>query len=192
MADTELKNDLLRGAAQQVEAGLTPENRANYLKVVVMGLNVGLNGGKDGALASLRDSKDVVSDCALGAVNLIQLLKMNSQGTMPEQAAAPAGFTLMLVALDFAASAGLIEIDMETIVRATHLYTNQAFKVNGITPQMLARMGVDTQGVMENPGQLELLRRRAGVVRDPGASTPVAAVPPPRNRAERRRQARRR
>lgn len=187
---TPLKNKLLRALEQQLEATLTPENRPNYLKTVVNGLRIGLNNGPKGVLASLRDSKDPVKDCALGAVNLVQLLRIQSQGTMPVQAMAPAAMTLMLNALDFAEQAGLVEIDNEAIVRATRIFTNQIFAVLGVTPQMLTQAAGGVHGIAENSTQMEMIKRRAGVVRDPLASTPVQEVAP-RNRAERRRQGRR-
>lgn len=192
---TPLKNKLLRGLEQQIEAILTPENRPNYLKTVVNGLRVGLNNGAKGLLATLRDSADPVKDCALGAVNLVQLLRIQSQGTMPVQAMAAAAMTLMLNALDFAEQAGLVEIGNEQIVRATQIFSNQIFNVQGITPQMLTRLAGAVHGVSEDPTKMEMIRRRAGVVRDPRASLPVEApLAPtvPRNRAERRRQRRRR
>lgn len=185
-----LKNQLLRDLEQQIEATLTPENRENYMKIVVRGLQIGLRNGPKGLLATLGDSRDPVSDCALGAVNLVQLLRLDSQGTMPVQAMAPAAFTLMLNALDFAESAGLVDVDNETIVRATHLYTNTIFKVLGVTSGMLTKGAAAVQGVADNPGQMEMIKRRAGLVRDPQASTPVEGIAP-RNRAERRRLRRR-
>jgi hypothetical protein len=190
---TPLKNPTLRGIEQQIEASLAPENRQNFMKVVVWGMSVGLSGGPKGLLATLRDSKDPVSDCALGAVNLVQMLRLQSQGTMPVQAMVPAAMVLMLNALDFAERARLAEIDNEQIVRATHIFTNQIFAVLGITPQMVHRTASAVQGFIEDPAKLELIRRRAGVVRDPRASLPVevpAAAPAP-NRAARRRQRRR-
>jgi hypothetical protein len=186
-----LKNKLLRDLEKQIEASLTPENWPNYMKTVVNGLRVGLNGGPKGLLATLRDSADPVKDCALGAVNLVQLLRIQSQGTMPVQAAAPASMTLMLNALDFAEQAGLAEIGTEQIVRATRIFSNQIFTVLGITPQMLTKAAGAVHEVSEDPAKMEMVRRRAGVVRDPRSSTPVATAAP-RNRAERRRQRRRR
>lgn len=191
---TPLKNKLLRALEQQLEATLTPENRPNYLKTVVNGLRVGLNNGPKGVLATLRDSQDPVKDCALGAVNLVQMLRIQSQGTMPVQAMAPAAMTLMLNALDFAEQAGLVKVDTPAIVRATNIFTNQIFAVLGITPKMLTQAAGAVHGIAEDPTKMEAIKRRAGVVRDPAASTPVQEVAPaaPRNRAERRRMKRRR
>lgn len=186
---TPLKNKLLQGTEQSIEASLTPVNRANYMKIVVAGLKIGLKDGLQGIMASLRDSQDPVNDCALGAVNLVQMLRLQSQGTMPDQAMAPAAMTLMLHALDFAEQAGILTVDMEVLTRATRLYTNQIFKVRGITPQMLTKAAGAVREVADSPEKMEMVKRRAGVVRDPRASSPVEAMP--RNRAERRRLRRR-
>jgi len=187
-----LKNPILKGAEESVEAGLTPKNRDNYLKALNWGTTVGLQDGTKGAFASLKRSKDPVSDSALAAVNVMQILRMESQGTLPPQAMAPAAYVLMLQALDFAESVGVLKVDMEALTRATHIYTNHIFKVSNLSPQMLINAGKQVHGVLESPAKLELVQRYAGTVRDPRASTPVEMPPPaPRNRAERRRQGRR-
>ena len=187
-----LKNKILKGAQEAVERNLTTLNRKNYDKIVDWGLEVGLQQGKDGILASVRESKDPIRDCALGAVNLVQVLRVQGQGTMPEQAFAPGAFVLMLYALDFAANIRVVKVDMPAFTRATHIYTNQVFKMFGVKPQKLVDMANQTYDVMDHPGKFELVQRHAGTVRDPMASVPVdVSMIAPRNRAERRRAGRR-
>ena len=66
-----LNNKILQSAEQQVEAGLTPENRADYLKIVVAGMRVGTHDGGKAVNNRLRTSNDPVRDCALGAINTV-------------------------------------------------------------------------------------------------------------------------
>ena len=96
-----LSNNILQAAEKKLESQLTPENHQDYLKVVVAGLKVALQKGPDSAMAALRNSKDPINDCAIGAINLCLLMRKQSRGTMPVKAMVPAAMTLMLHALDF-------------------------------------------------------------------------------------------
>lgn len=184
-----LKNKLLRDIEQKLEAGLTPEAKQEYLRVVTAGLKLALHRGPEGILAGLRDRPDPVNDCALGAVNVVQLLRLKSQGTMPSRAMVPAAMMLMLQALDFAEQAGILTVDQAVLVRATKVFTNTIFGAFQITPDQIDKAAKMTGGVVENDTKLEAVRRRAGLVRDPRAGTPTLAdAPAPRNRAERRRR----
>ena len=64
-----LTNNVLEAAEQKIESNLVPNNRANYMKIVVAGMKIGLAKGPDSMLAKLHNSKDPVNDCAKGAVN---------------------------------------------------------------------------------------------------------------------------
>ena len=189
-----LKNRLLRDIEQKLEAGLIPEAKQEYLKVVVAGMKLALNKGPEGILAGLRDRPDPVHDAALGAVNIVQLLRLQSQGTMPPRAMIPAAMALMLQALDFAEQAGIVRIDQSVLVRATKVFTNTIFAAFKITPQQINEAARMTGRVVDSDGKMEAIQRRAGLVRDPRAGTPTIlpeAMMPPRNRAERRRRRRR-
>ena len=122
-----LNNKLLQVAELKIERNLTPQNRANYMKVVVAGMNVLLRGGPKSILAKLKGRQDPVSDCAIGAVNLVLILRKESKGVMPLKAMIPAGMTLMLKALDFANSLGQVKIGTAELDRATHIFTNTLF-----------------------------------------------------------------
>lgn len=170
-----LNNKILNVAEQKIENQLTPEVRHDYLKVVVAGMHAGLANGPKSMMASLKDSKDPVKDCAFGAINLCVLLMKQSRNTMPMKAMVPAAFTLMLLALDSAERMGKIKVTSELLVQATHYYTNQIFKVLNITPQMLQTAAGKLHTITKDPTNLENMKRRAGVVRDPRASTPTEA-----------------
>lgn len=172
--------DLLKATQQRIEAGLTPQNRADYERVVVAGMKMALSGGVDSIIAGLKDSSDPVSDCATGAVNIVLYLRQQSRDTMPPQALVPAAMTLMLNALEFANRAGIIKVGRDDLVRGTRLFTNrimQAFKVDS---KRLAAMGQAVDRIASDPAQMDLLARRAGIVRDPRASIPVTPPGQPR------------
>lgn len=169
------KNKILLAAEMKIESQLEPSVRADYQKVVVAGLHAGLSGGPKSILASLKDSKDPIKDCAMGAINLAVLLMKQSRNTMPMKAMVPAAATLMFLALDSAERMGVIKITNEVVAQATHYYTNHIFKVLNISPQMLHTAAGNLHKITSNPTNMEELRRRAGIVRDPRASLPTEA-----------------
>ncbi len=114
-----------------------------------------------------------MKDCALGAVNLVQLLRIQSQGTMPVQASGPGGDGLDVERASTSPSRpASSKSTMRKIVKATHIFTNQIFGVLGITPKMLTKAAGAAHGVSEDPAKMEMIRLRAGVVRDPRGKYP--------------------
>jgi hypothetical protein len=196
MTSSTLQNKTLRDVENAIEASFDSENaRKNYMKVLLIGMNMGLKGDSNSILSRLKNNRaDPISDCALVPVNLIQIMLVQSRGTLPPQAAIPAAMTMMLHALDFAEKAKIIKLTMSDIIRATHIYTNQVFKIFNIKPQQFMEMSRQVQVMTEDPAMMEQIKRHAGVVKHPGASEdlvfPTPAAPPPvavpRNRAERR------
>lgn len=168
-------NTLLVAAEKKIQQTLTPENREDYLKVVNAGLQLGLSGGKESIIAGIKDSKNPLDDCAKGAINVCLMLMKQSRNTMPVKAMIPASYTLMLNAMSVAERLGLIKADNETITKATHIWTNYLFKILRITPDMLKHFSKKLEGVVSDPANMELINRKAGVVRDANASTPTAA-----------------
>lgn len=181
-----LNNKLLQAAEAKIEAGLTPENRTDYLKIVVAGQRYALHGGLQGLLASLKGRPDPIRDCARGAVNIVGYLRMMSQGTMPVRAMVPAAMALMLQALDFADKARIVAVGRDELVRATRLFINDMTKAMGLTPDKLNQMAKLTQGVMEDPTKMEQVKLRAGLVRDPRAPQPTLPELPFPQRPNRR------
>lgn len=157
-----IENPLLKQAEQKVEASVgTGQARADYLKVVNAGMQVGLSKGPDGILAQLDKSQDPVRDCALGAVNLVfHVLPKISRGTLPERAMVPAAATLMFQALAFVDHAGIQAIGKPELDRAAHLFTNAAFQASGITMPMLDHAAGAVRRMTENPQQMAVVQRQ--------------------------------
>lgn len=168
-----LNNPLLAATEERIESQLTPATQQDYLKVVVSGMKVALEKGPDGILAGLLKSKDPVNDSVVGAINLCLLLRRQSRNTMPLKALVPAAMTLMLKALDFAEQNGMLKVDEPTLVKASHLFTDTVFKQFGITNNMLNTAAAKVKQIASDPGQLERVKRAAGVVKDPNASQPT-------------------
>lgn len=169
----ELSNPLLEMAEQKVESQLVPETRQNYMKIVVAGQHAALDGGPNSILATLKQSKDPVSDAAKGAVSLCLILRKQAHGIMPLKAMVPAAMTLMLKALDFADRAGIVKVGQPELVRATHIFTDFMFAKFGITKQGLANAGQKVYAITQDPQKMAAINLKAGVTVHPGAATPT-------------------
>lgn len=174
-----LSNPLLRAAEQKIEAGMQPDVRADYMKVVVAGLNVALAKGPDGFMGKLRQSQDPISDCARGAVSLMLIMRKEAKGVMPMKAGIPAALTLMFHGLQFLEQSKVLTIAEPEIDRATTIFTNTLFHRLGITPQMLQHATGRVHALMMDPASMELINRKAGLVKSPDASTPTPLPPGP-------------
>ena len=167
------QNDILTAAENKVESQLTPENKANYERIVVAGMKAALQGGPKGILASLRNSKDPVNDAAKGAVGLCVILYKESRGTMPLKAMVPAGLTLMLNALRFAQQLGILKVTQAMVVQATHTYVNTLFQVLHITPQMMQTAAQRVHALTQDPASMAKINMAAGFTKSPNAPAPT-------------------
>jgi hypothetical protein len=167
-----MNNKILGAAEAKIESSLTPENRADYNKVVTAGMKLALQKGPNGILGSLAQSKNPIPDAVNGAINLCGLLRKQSRGTMPVKAMVPAAMTLLLHALDFADKTGLVKIGTPELVQATHQFANEMFKRFKITAPMLHTAAAKVHAMTQDPGQMEKINRAAGTVKAPNASSP--------------------
>lgn len=164
-----VQNNILAAAEQKIESQLTAQNRANYMKIVVGGMKVALAKGPQGILGSLKQSKNPINDCAVGAVNLCLLMRKQARGTMPMKAMVPAGMTLMIHALDFADKTGIAKVGTQELVQATHIFTNHLFKQLGITPKAIHTAANNIHGIMQDPAKMAAINQKAGFTKHPNA-----------------------
>ncbi len=150
-----------------------PAMQEDYLKAVVSGMKIAAHGGAQGILSGLKNRKDPIADCGIGAVNLAVSMRMHSGNTMPIQAMIPASYTLMLQALSLVERMGLAKIGNDELEHATRAWSNRLFTALKISPAMLQQMASQTHGIMQDPAKMELLGRRAGILKDPRASEPT-------------------
>lgn len=175
--DAPLQNNILQAAEQKLESGLTPDNREDYLKVVVAGMRTALARGPQGMLARLRQSPDPIKAAADGAVSLVLMLRLQSRNTMPVKAMIPAGATLMFHALDFLDKSGAVKIGVNELAQATRIFGDRIMRAMGMTPQKLTALATKVHAVSQDPAQMDTLAKRTGVVRDPRASLPTPLPP---------------
>lgn len=171
--DGGLSNPLLRQAESQLEANLTPENKANYQKVVVAGLHIALQNGANGFMARLKNSRDPIGDAARGAASLVLIMRKQSRGIMPMKAAIPAGMTLLFHALDFCDRAKITKVAEPEIDRASTTFANFLFHKLGITPAMLQQAAGRVHALTQDPQAMSAINMKAGLLRHPDAATPT-------------------
>lgn len=179
-----LENDLLRATEQGIEAGLNPQTRVEYQRIVLAGIKIATKGGANGIMRNLRNQPDPVKACAIGAVNLVFLMFKTAQhqnGNMPEKAMVPACYTLMLQALDVAAKMELVEITPDIIATATKEATNRIMANMRITPDKLNMAASKVHAVTQNAQQMQAIKLKIGADRDPRAPTPTLPEAEPAN-----------
>ena len=175
---SELTNPLLQQAQDKIEAGLTPENRADYMKIVVAGLHIALDKGPNGLLASMAKSHDPIADAAKTAVSLVILMSRESKGVMPPKAMVPAALTLMLHALDFADRSKIVAIGEPELVRATHIFGDTVFARFGISKAGLANATQRVHALTQDSGAMTKIQMKAGLLKHPLAATPTPLPDP--------------
>lgn len=171
-----MRNKLLAATEEKIESNLFGRNRQDYLKAVNAGMKAALHGGTNSILAKLKDSKNPIHDSVVGAINLSLILRHQSRNTMPMKAMIPAATSLMLHALDFAESLGMVQIDKPELDEATHLLVNTLLKRLGITPNMLHTAAGKVHALMENPVAMERMKYQIGMTKSP--NSPVATPIP--------------
>lgn len=172
----ELSNPLLQQIEDQIEAGLTPETRANYMKIVVAGMHIALD--KNGSMmAQLAKAPDPIIGAAKGAVGLMLIMRKEAKGVMPMKAAVPAAMTLLLKALDFIDRSKIAQVGASELDRASRAFTDFLFARMGITKQGLATAAQKVHGLTQDPSAMHAMQMKAGLLRHPMAATPTPLPP---------------
>lgn len=172
-AQSTLTNPLLQETESRLEAGLLPPYRADYMKIVVAGLNIVLKGGASGFMAKLNTSKDPVADAARGAASLVLIMRKQAHGIMPMKAGIPAGMTLLLHGLDFIGRAGIMKIAEPELDRAVTIFTNTILHLQGITPSMIQNATAKVHQIVNDPASMAAIDLKTGATRHPMSAVPT-------------------
>lgn len=149
-----IQNTLLKQAEDRVEKTVPRAQRDNYLKIVVAGMKYALDKGPEGVLASLKDSKDPLSDSVHGAIGIVGGLRRNAKGTMPIAAMVPAAMTLMLHALDFAEKMKLITVTATELDNATHLFMDTIMPLLQVPKTKLDESLSQVHDILRDPDKM--------------------------------------
>lgn len=168
-----LSNPVLQRAEQQLETNLSPDNRDNYMRIVVAGMHIALDKGADGFMGRLRNSQDPIGDCARGAVALVLVMRKEARGVMPMKAMIPAGMTLLFHGLDFIDRAKIAKVGEAQLDKAASIFTNTMFAKLKITPAMLQHAAGRVHAITQDPEAMAKINLKAGITRHPMAATPT-------------------
>ena len=175
-----LSNPLLQQIESQIEAGLTPENRQNYLRIVTAGGHLA-NANNGAMLLQLSKAPDPIAAAAKGAVGLVLIMRKETQAPgkvpMPMKAAVPAAMTLMVNALDFISRSKIAPVGQPELERATHIFTDFLFARMGITKAGLASAAQKIHGLTQDPQSMQAIQMKAGLLKHPMAATPTPLPP---------------
>lgn len=172
-----MHNQLLAATEQEIEGNLYGKNRENVAKVVDAGMQSAFQGGPKSIAASLKNSKQPLHDCVVGAVNLAIILRKQSRNTMPIEAMVPGATILMLHAMDFAEQLGMLKADKPMLVQATHLLVNTLMHRLGVSPQMLHTAADKVHNLMRDPANVERMKYAAGMTKSPNSPVPTELPP---------------
>lgn len=173
-----IQDPVLKRAEAEIERRLLPDNRRDYMRVVVAGMKMGMAGGRRSLIARLGESKmPPLQEIAYGAVNVGLILFKESRYTMPVKALIPAAMTLMIKTMDFAEKSGhLPKVTPQMVDEATKIFMNYVLHRFNVPQAKLEYMARQVHSVVQDPHQVDILNRRAGLTRDPRLSGP--GVPP--------------
>lgn len=171
-------NALIKQAEMQIEKQLPPNVKEDYMKIVVSGMRVAMNNGANSILASLKQSKDPVTDVVKGAIAIVGLMRKESKGEMPMNALVPAAMTLVLHGLDAAERLGSLKVGKEELDRATELFADTFLPLVGVTKDRLGKLTEKVHGAINDPAQLAQLRQ-AQASKDAAPVAPPTAAPAP-------------
>lgn len=161
------KSPLLAQVEQKVEAGLTPTNRQDYMKIVVAGMKIVTNGGPQGLLQKLTASPNPLQTAVNGPINLIGYMGKSAKGKMPAKAMVPAAMTLMLHALDFLDRTGKLQITEDVVDQATKLFADGIMKAFNISQAQLQMVAQKAHGVTQDQAQLQQTQQHAAKFKAP-------------------------
>jgi hypothetical protein len=154
-----MKNQLLAQAEANIEKSVPADQQNAYARIMVAGMKVLFSQQTHGVMVEkLQESEDPLSDTGKGAVGLIMTLDKESKGTMRQnqpRAMAAAGAALMLNALDYLDSAGIVKIDKPEIDRATEIFLDALMPNMGLTSEKTQALMGKVQGVMADPEKMK-------------------------------------
>lgn len=139
-----MANGILGDAEKMVEDHVSPQFRRLYLQFIVAGMRAALaddEAGIFGSLATAPHNEEPLRDCATCAINLSRAVERDMVDEIPPTVLAAAALTLMLQALDFANTAGALNIDPLKLGMARQHFINEIFEEFGVSPQMVPPIG---------------------------------------------------
>ena len=147
-------NKLLMKAEAAIEAKVKPAQKNAFQRIVLAGLKVLYADKARKMVASeIKGGGDVAHAVGNGVAKLLGVLLSQSKGTMPMDAAIPAGSLLVCEALDFVEQAGVIKVDAAVLDAATQTMGASFLQLLGVTPEKLQGMMDKARTAKQQPAQ---------------------------------------
>ncbi len=131
----------LQQIVSQVEAKVPAEKREAYDRILTAGMKVMFSKESSNLVKQALDQPGSLGERAgKAAANLLMLLFMESEKSLPLDVGMLAAMVLMAHALDFAEKIGVGQVDNATIDEAAQNLSNEILKKIGVTPEQVAQM----------------------------------------------------
>lgn len=158
-----MENQLITQAQANVEKSVKPADQQNYQKIIQAGMKLlYIQQTHQMLMQGLDQEPDKIKAVAEGMVAILGLMFKESRNTMPPVPMIQAGMSLLLNVLDFLEQGGMIQVTADDLSRATQIYMDTLLPKLGITPQMMQNVMAKTQGVMQDPQKMALLKQNMG------------------------------
>lgn len=181
---TKVENPLLKQMITELEAKMNPQQKADYMPIVVAGMKILFDDSTHSMVKDkIKNSKSLVKDGAAGAVMLIGVIAKEAKGKMKVEMAVPAAITLLCYIYDFIEDSTGGRIDQGSLAKAVQTVAVETLKLFGIDQKKFAngiQYARDHQDKMDENGYFpaatgQPLPRGAGA---PPTGTPPAAPMP--------------
>lgn len=133
-----VKHPLLAQVVEQSTARMPQELSGAFDRAVMSGLTM-MHAPESHDLMQMHllADGDVAENIGEGIAKMVAMMVMHTKGKFPIQVMVHAGMVLLCHALEFAAEAGLVEINNETLDKATESYGAYLLQLLGWTPERL-------------------------------------------------------
>lgn len=147
----EIKNALLKQAADAIQAKVPPELVPTFKRIVLAGEKVMYSPQThDMMIQQMKSNPDPAEAAGEGIAKLFGILFKESKGTLNMKAAIPAMTVLLCDALDFMEEAGKVKVDNTLLAAATKEMGSSLMQIMGVTPEKLQTM-LSKQGGTPQP-----------------------------------------
>lgn len=136
----EIKNPLLKQAAQAVEAKVPAELKNTFQRIILAGEKFMYSPKTHEMMMKQMSGPNPAEAAGEGIAKLFAILFKESKGTLRMEAAIPAMTVLLCEGLDFLEEAGRLKVDESLLAAATEEMGSDILQMLGMTPEKLQKM----------------------------------------------------
>lgn len=161
-----MKNPKLAQIEAGIEKNVPPQMMDAYNRIVAAGMKIMFSPQTGKKIFAGALQGDVPKRLSLITAAVISMINSESKGSMPKQPAIPAAATLLLNALDMAATAKAIKIDPQTVMTALNTLKTiiQQQLAIGSANDIKAQQGVSTQAATPQTQPVQQSQPQGGLI----------------------------